>query len=1281
MTTVGVGLNVGELVGGRFRIEEQVGSGAMGTVYRAFDEASQTRVALKVLHGGVPEGQARFAREVGALARMSHPVVVRYVAHGERPTFVAMQWLEGEDLGQRLRRGPLPVDEAIRVAVRVADAIEHMHSLGVVHRDIKPGNLFFEHKDAAQVRVVDFGLAWIEGDVSFRSAAGTLVGTPGYMAPEQIRGEDVDTRTDVFALGCVLYKCLTGRGPFASGGDAVATLAKILFHEPERASARRPEIPHALDGVLARALAKDRTERYATARAFADALRAITFVSEPLVVPHARVSSDVLTHRERRIVSVVVAAREGLGGDASTVRRLGATFTDRESVVRELAARHGARLEVLPVAIIGVLTSAVATDEAARAARFALALHEALGNVPVALATGHAELGAGAVGHVVGEVIDRAVARVTTQGAGAVALDETTAGLLGPTFLVHAGSMGMTLVSERAAEMRLRTLLGKPTPCVGRDRELSFLDATLNECRDEEVARCVLVLAPAGVGKSRVRYEWAQRLGDVEVWSARADPMTSGSPFTLVADLVRRTTGIEASEPAAASRARLRARLSRCLHDEATLQRVAEFLGEVVGLRFPDEGRVQLRAARQDPQLMADQVRRAWEDWVGAEASDRPLVILLEDLHWGDPPTVQLVDYALTKHAELPLMVVALARPEVKDVFPGLWAKQRPIELVLGELPRKAAARLARHVLGDATLSDEAIERIVARAAGNAFFLEEILRAVAEGRGDDIPDTVLAMVQHRLDALEPEARRVLRAASVFGETFWRDAVQGQIGRVDDWLMTLERLELVTPLSESRFAGEQELTFRHALVRDAAYATLTDDDRSLAHRSAGAWLEQHGERDAGVLAGHYDRGSDTPRAIDAYTRAAAQALQGNDLSHALKHVERAGVLGATGPILGQLRRTQAEALRWQGRMAEAEASAREASELLEPGTTSWHGALAELATVAGALAHVDVLLAARSALIARGDPSQPEYAIALARVVSQLYVAGERSLADETIARMDTLDTHGNPVALARIEQSRAYRALYSSDQSTYYERLKAARSLFELAGDRRTSCLVAGNMGYVALALGALDEADEALASMARVADAIGAVRLRGSAQQNTAWLRHLQGRDAEAIPLARRSAEMFEQQGDKRMAAFSRIYLTMALDATGEVDAAFDEATRAVALSEPLPPAHASALANLADLELRHHRVEDALAHAREAHRLMETLGGLEESEPLVRVVYAEALAAAGRTGEARDVVRGAMTAMQEHAAKIATERWRASFATVPENMRTVALAAKLGV
>src|SRR5262249_45298336 len=185
---------------------------------------------------------------------------------------------------------------------------------------------------------------------------------------------------------------------------------------------------------------------------------------------------------------------------------------------------------------------------------------------------------------------------------------------------------------------------------------------------------------------------------------------------------------------------------------------------------------------------------------------------------------------------------------------------------------RKAGARLVRQVLGE-RVGAETVERLVTHADGNAFYLEELIRATVEGRQGALPETVLSMLQGRLLALDAAARRVLRAASVFGETCWRGGVEALLGGgLAEQLEQLEQLEWIYRRQGSRFQGERELYFRHALVREAAYGMLTDDDRALGHRLAGAWLEQVAEPSAAPIGEHFERGGQAARAARGRPRA-------------------------------------------------------------------------------------------------------------------------------------------------------------------------------------------------------------------------------------------------------------------------------------------------------------------------------------------------------------------------------------------------------------------------
>ena len=215
----------GALLRERFEIEQLVGTGGMGEVFRARDRASGEQVAVKIISGTQAHHAARFAREVEVLAELSHPGIVRHIFHSETPAgelFLVMEWLDGEDLKARLERAPLTMSEAVTLATRVAEALGAAHARGIVHRDLKPSNLFLPGGQIEQVKVLDFGIAHREGRTQL-TRTGTMLGTPEYMAPEQARSAgSIDPRVDVFALGCVLFQCLTGT--LAFGGDSTAAI-------------------------------------------------------------------------------------------------------------------------------------------------------------------------------------------------------------------------------------------------------------------------------------------------------------------------------------------------------------------------------------------------------------------------------------------------------------------------------------------------------------------------------------------------------------------------------------------------------------------------------------------------------------------------------------------------------------------------------------------------------------------------------------------------------------------------------------------------------------------------------------------------------------------------------------------------------------------------------------------------------------------------------------------------------------------------------------------------
>jgi serine/threonine protein kinase len=294
----------GERVAGRFEIVGETARGGMGTVFRARDRRDRRDVALKVLRVDAADLRARFAREAAILAGLAHPHIVEYISHGATPDgldYLVMAWVDGETLGQRLARDGLDAGAAIAIAIQLCRALAALHGRGVVHRDLKPSNIMLGG-DPARVVLVDLGIARRAGDAGL-TRTGAVVGTAGYLAPEQVRrGGEVDGRTDLFALGCVLHECLTGRATFIA--DSSRTLrAKVLLHDPPALRAIDPTVPPALDALVSALLARHPGQRPATAAAVEHALVALGPLGGPLCrgLPRDAVSTVSAAGTERAI--------------------------------------------------------------------------------------------------------------------------------------------------------------------------------------------------------------------------------------------------------------------------------------------------------------------------------------------------------------------------------------------------------------------------------------------------------------------------------------------------------------------------------------------------------------------------------------------------------------------------------------------------------------------------------------------------------------------------------------------------------------------------------------------------------------------------------------------------------------------------------------------------------------------------------------------------------------------------------------------------------------------
>jgi serine/threonine-protein kinase len=285
---------VGQVVDGRYRIVDRLGVGGMGATYRAIDEQTGRTVVVKIPSLaliGDPATFSRYQRELEIGQRLEHPGIQRLITSGQLrggAPYMVLDYVPGESMRTYLTaHAPLPVDEAVRLAAELADTLQYCHERGVVHRDLKPENLYITPE--GHIVVGDFGIALLQGArrLTFQRLTNT-VGTPDYMAPEQVSGERGDARTDVYAVGVLLFEMLAGQVPFR-GDNAMAVMGQRLTADPPSLRARRRDVSPELDAIVRRALARDREQRYQSMAALREDLlhpeRAVMVFATPTFLP------------------------------------------------------------------------------------------------------------------------------------------------------------------------------------------------------------------------------------------------------------------------------------------------------------------------------------------------------------------------------------------------------------------------------------------------------------------------------------------------------------------------------------------------------------------------------------------------------------------------------------------------------------------------------------------------------------------------------------------------------------------------------------------------------------------------------------------------------------------------------------------------------------------------------------------------------------------------------------------------------------------------------------
>jgi DNA-binding SARP family transcriptional activator len=601
------------------------------------------------------------------------------------------------------------------------------------------------------------------------------------------------------------------------------------------------------------------------------------------------------TSSELKLVTVLVGEMDP---PASEDLEQAVEVADRHRDVLVAAARGaGGRVEtVAGDAMIVIFGAPVAQeDHSERALRAALAMRAGVPAVRIGIEAGPVVVDATSSR---GRTVTVATALQRAAAPGAILVGERAATAARGAFELqpHATPAGLAcrrLLGARAQMARPRAAL------VGRERELDVLRRTFGRVVAERRAHLVTVIGHAGVGKSRLAAElWGWLRTRALRRSGRCLAYGAGATYRPLADVLREHFGLRETDPQAELRRALGAR---------------PILGLTLGLDVP--GDVHPLAAR-------EQLHEAWVQLLSELARQRPVAVLIEDLHWAQGPLLELIE-RLATDVSGPLLLVTTARPDLWEAQP--WWGRSATAVELAPLAAGDAARLLDDLAGR-ELAPELRHAVLERAEGNPFFLEELLASLVEGGVPTLPDSVRALLAARIDILPPAEKSALQAAAVVGRTFWRGAVLEMLGETPDYAL-LQGRGFIRLSPSSALAGEREFAFRHALTCEVAYSSLTRPVRGRMHAAFARWLEAATDgRDehAATLAHHYAEAAsgghaDRARAVGWLRRAAAVDMRRYELDGALAFLSRAVELASDPAIRAELWRmtARAHALRYDG----------------------------------------------------------------------------------------------------------------------------------------------------------------------------------------------------------------------------------------------------------------------------------------------------------------------------------------------------------------------------
>lgn len=897
-----------------YQLLERLGEGGMGVVYKAYDEKLQRLVAIKFLsawRANNPKDKERFLHEAKAAARLNHPNVCEVYEideNDEGHLFIVTAFCAGKNFADLIQENRKTISDILDILIQLCDALNAAHQKGIYHRDLKPANIIVS--DSGLVRLVDFGIAKISGnDISH---TGQVVGTFAYMSPEQFSGASIDHRTDIWALGIVLFEALSGHRPYSN--DSPAEIMYQLFNA-ETPQIKNDDIPllNNINQVIKRCLSINKQQRFHSTELLANELKALKRrlsekQQQDFIPSHQSDSSQTKITKTlseyRKVVAMGLQLNTDLEQDKSPSK------DQAVDDLKRLVKKYGGKISNQSQTTCHTYFGYPSLGEGAADNALACALE--LLNIQVTLATktDPAFYIRKAVIHNVPVVISDDKVTGTRNISGDIPGNlEELMQIQSPFTLLMSESACTRLrkkipehtiwQEQRFQEENLYGLDRKfseynfviehqhyKTPLLGRIHELGLLQSTWQDVLESE-SHVVLISGEAGMGKSRLVYELTRShdlvSSDHQLVECACDPSQQDTSFFPIVQALKRLIAQDKTINDSA----LKTFLS--LHNLESNDNM-DIMNWMLGLATEANSNINMV---ESPESLKRRGLNFLETLLQQFTQQKPLILILEDLHWADATTMEWIDQLLSKQLPPSLFVLLTGRPELFN----RWRSYSTLtQLSLSKLARKDARDLLHSVYNQKDIPVDLEQAIINKTGCNPLFVEEYAKMLLSQKSDivldndlgSVPDRLEDILHTRLDHLGG-AKTIAQFASVIGRHFSESLLQTLLGDKSDTLS--KHLHNLVDADILFSNAQQGYTFKHALIRDALYDSLSEKQKYQIHEEIADHLMTQDAKDelsiAEPIATHLSLAQNWSQSRNWWLRAATSAESNYGLVEAIR----------------------------------------------------------------------------------------------------------------------------------------------------------------------------------------------------------------------------------------------------------------------------------------------------------------------------------------------------------------------------------------------------------